>query len=324
MNEMTATVAEDKPAAPVAIPPDIAAAICKVMAKVRTLGKTEKNKFDNYDFVSVDKFFEAVAPLAADAGLAILHQEADHEYYTNKKDSLWMRVAFEFYLCHQSGATAGPFRRCVAVPMNGAQSYGSAQSYAIKQFLRGIFLIPTGDADDADFNAKDEHQAAPRQRQRAAPDPGRAVAAIEKAGSAKALFAALGDMPPEMIEQPAVQDAAAARFVTMIGKMTPEQLAKVTFPDWALGRDDVQTALAAKETPPAEPERADNGEEAYRASANRIMSDIAEQTDAGGVEATLELWEETLAEMKEAAPTLYAEVQAKADERREALAEGEA
>jgi len=38
----------------------------------------------------------------------------------------------------------------VMVPANGAQAAGSAQSYALKQFMRGLFLIPTGDADDPD------------------------------------------------------------------------------------------------------------------------------------------------------------------------------
>lgn len=142
--------------------PEIAGAVCKVMGQVKQLGKTEKNKFDNYDFVSVDKFLAAVNPLCADAGLFVIHQEIGHDYYTNKKESLWMRVSFDFYLCHTSGHVCGPFRRCVAVPMTGAQSYGSAQSYALKQFFRALFMIPTGDRDDADFNTKDEHQAAPQ------------------------------------------------------------------------------------------------------------------------------------------------------------------
>jgi hypothetical protein len=37
------------------------------------------------------------------------------------------------------------------VPARGAQAFGSAQSYALKQFMRSLFQIPTGDKEDADF-----------------------------------------------------------------------------------------------------------------------------------------------------------------------------
>jgi hypothetical protein len=37
------------------------------------------------------------------------------------------------------------------LPLTGAQTSGSAQSYAVKQFLRGLLMISTGDKDDVDF-----------------------------------------------------------------------------------------------------------------------------------------------------------------------------
>lgn len=163
MSDMTATAQyEDAPAmsAPI-ISPETASAICAVMGKAETLKKSDKNTYDNYNFTSVDKFFEFVNPLCAEAGLFFLHQEIGYDYYENKKQSLWVRVRFAFYVCHTSGDVCGPFPRCVAVPMNGAQAYGSAQSYALKQFLRGLFLIPTGDKDDADLNATDKEQREP-------------------------------------------------------------------------------------------------------------------------------------------------------------------
>ena len=39
------------------------------------------------------------------------------------------------------------------VPARGAQAFGAAQSYALKQFMRSLFQIPTGDREDADFGA---------------------------------------------------------------------------------------------------------------------------------------------------------------------------
>jgi len=131
------------------------------MKGIKRLPKAEKNTYDNYVFTSIDAYLEFMNPLLAEAGLSIAHEEDEPEFYVNKKDSLWMRGKFRIWLVHTSGAASGPFTRRVAVPMTGAQSYGSAQSYVLKQFLRAQFMVPTGDRDDADLTASDPHQAVP-------------------------------------------------------------------------------------------------------------------------------------------------------------------
>lgn len=140
---------------------EINAAIAKAAGKVHILGKSEKNNFDGYNFVSVDKFLEMVNPICAEHGLFPFIDETNYEFFTNAKGSAWIRVFYEITLHHSSGETLGPSRRAVAVPHNGAQAYGSAQSYALKQYFRSLFMIPTGDKDDADFNATDDTIKAP-------------------------------------------------------------------------------------------------------------------------------------------------------------------
>jgi hypothetical protein len=98
-----------------------------------------------------------------------------------------------------------PVSRTVEVLRNGAQAYGSAQSYALKQFLRSLFLIPTGDADDADLQPTDAGtvSAPPRQQPKPAPtiDPAATDAATSSllaAGDLDQLRAIWSDLPAEI------------------------------------------------------------------------------------------------------------------------------
>lgn len=144
------------------ISPEIAKAIVAVMQQVRQLGKEDRNKFQNYDFVSIDKFLAYTGPLCAAAGLFILQEEETFEVEVKQstddkgqvKTAAWLTVKYAFTFCHSSGDTYGPLHRSVMVPANGAQAFGSAQSYALKQFLRAQFQIPTGDEDDPDLHGE--------------------------------------------------------------------------------------------------------------------------------------------------------------------------
>lgn len=135
--------------------PEIAEAVLAVMAAVGILSKEDKNKFDNYDYASIDSFILHVREHCLAAKLLIIAQEADEPKLvdTKTKDGKplmmwWSR--FGFTLIHETGASYGPIYKTVMVQAKGAQAAGSAQSYALKQLMRGLFLIPTGDKDDPD------------------------------------------------------------------------------------------------------------------------------------------------------------------------------
>lgn len=127
------------------------------MKAIGTLGKDNKRNDAGarYDYASIDDFIQHVRGHCADEGLFIIPNEArdaETQEVTKKdgKSAVMWNARFAFTLAHESGESYGPIYKGVAVPATGAQSAGSAQSYALKQFMRGLFLIPTGDADDPD------------------------------------------------------------------------------------------------------------------------------------------------------------------------------
>ena len=134
------------------MPPLVAAAVSNVMADVPKLARGEKNNHGNYKFASIDDFLEAVRPLCARHGLIIVQDEEKFEL----RDGFLM-VKFRFTLAHRDGETWAhrPTRSIIVHAKQGAQAYGAAQSYALKQFKRSLFQIATGEkGEDADTHAK--------------------------------------------------------------------------------------------------------------------------------------------------------------------------
>lgn len=146
------------------VPPEVAAAVNAVMTEIKTITKDDENKFGHYDFASTDKFLAATNPLCAKAGLIIIQDEEEcsvdiremEDERGNIKKKAYLIILFSFTLAVKSGVTAQPVFRTIMVPANGAQAFGSAQSYALKQFMRSLFQISTGDKDDADLGPADE------------------------------------------------------------------------------------------------------------------------------------------------------------------------
>jgi hypothetical protein len=136
-----------------ALPPKVAAAISAVMKGVKRLEKGEHNKHGGYDFTSVDGFLEATRPLCGAAGLIIVPDEEDASLVDK-----WLKVKFSFTVAHESGETweHSPTRTVMVNSAMGSQAYGAAQSYALKQFLRALFQIATGDGEDADSHPNEQ------------------------------------------------------------------------------------------------------------------------------------------------------------------------
>jgi len=145
-----------------AMPPAVALAVNAVMAEVPKLPKTAHNNHGNYDFTSIDDFLGAIRPLCAEYGLIISQDEECFEFkqLTNKQGepSNWLTLTFRYTLIHSSGETWAhrPSRTIMVNASMGAQAFGAAQSYSLKQFMRSLFQIATGepdiDADEADSN----------------------------------------------------------------------------------------------------------------------------------------------------------------------------
>ena len=132
-----------------AMPPKVAEAVIAVMDKVPKLDRTEKNTHGNYNFASIDDFLEALRPLCAENGLIISQDEEAFELKQteNKKGEkvTWLVVTFRYTLIHSSGETWAyrPTRTIMVNASMGPQSFGAAQSYSLKQYMRSLFQVAT-------------------------------------------------------------------------------------------------------------------------------------------------------------------------------------
>ncbi len=134
----------------------INAAINAAMGQVQKLAKGDRNQHGNYSFASVDAFLDMCRPICADHGL---HPQVDSigtETFSAGNSKLWAKFSYKIGMGHVSGEKTDPVGMDVMLPLTGAQTSGSAQSYAVKQYLRALLLISTGERDDPDF-----HQPAP-------------------------------------------------------------------------------------------------------------------------------------------------------------------
>jgi hypothetical protein len=162
------------------------AAIAKTMAAVQTVGKDDKNQHGNYNFASIDGFLGGCRDACAANGLHPEISVISYEPFTGNNSKQWATYTYEVVMCHESGEETKPVQTVVSLPITGAQTSGSAQSYALKQYLRGLFLIKTGEKDDPDFNAPVELEV-PEQAEAASSKPYDLDALINKLQTFKSL-----------------------------------------------------------------------------------------------------------------------------------------
>jgi hypothetical protein len=163
------------------MPAEVARAIAEVMGQIKSLPKGATNSHAGYNFASIDNFLSVVGPLCAAAGLIVL-QDEDTVDLIDRAGKAWLRITYSFQLAHSSGAIwERTMRRTDFQRIDGPQTTGGTQSYALKQFLRSLFQIPTGDRDDADFTPKEDMPAQTRQPVQDAPRPKAAPASASEA-----------------------------------------------------------------------------------------------------------------------------------------------
>jgi hypothetical protein len=121
-------------------------AITSVMADIQPLLKGDKNSHGNYAFASVDDFLAMTRPLCAKHKLCIIQDEEECKTMEG-----WLLMRYRFTI--SSGGETHPDRPARSILVSskmGPQAFGAAQSYVLKQFLRSLFQISTGDQDDLD------------------------------------------------------------------------------------------------------------------------------------------------------------------------------
>lgn len=144
----------------------INAAIAAAMGEIQPVAKDGTNAHQGYGFASIDAFMQLCRPILAKHGL---HPNVDcvSSDIVSVGNKTWASNAYRITMQHSSGEATEPAGIHVHLPLTGAQTSGSAQSYAVKQYLRGLLLISTGDKDDADLapaGPEDGYDATPAQQ----------------------------------------------------------------------------------------------------------------------------------------------------------------
>lgn len=142
------------------MPPMIAKACLQIKKAVKQLGFDEKNEHARYSYASVDKFYTIFNPLMVEAGLLLVVDEVDIAYRdggANRegRSAMWVLPRYDLWLYHESGVAWGPLRRHLALPITGPQNFGAAESYIRKSFMRGMFMVATGEKDADDIAPSD-------------------------------------------------------------------------------------------------------------------------------------------------------------------------
>lgn len=132
------------------------------MEDVEDLDAQERNPSGGgkgYAYASIDQFLKMMRKALHKHGLSVRVGTKGWEVtdrMVNNKLRAMLSINFEFTLRHKSGQSDTPVIIPQEVDYFGAQSFGSARSYAYKQFLRSAFNIATGDKDDPDGIAHPE------------------------------------------------------------------------------------------------------------------------------------------------------------------------
>jgi hypothetical protein len=137
------------------MPATLAEALIKTIGEVKTLQKTEENKFANFKYVPIDGYFEIIPQVAAANGLAWSPpREIEHDFKSweeGGKQKGMMITTYTWDVYHKSGEMVRDW--CVITiphPMQGPQTAGSSLAYAEKAFQRFLLKVVTGENDDAD------------------------------------------------------------------------------------------------------------------------------------------------------------------------------
>ena len=141
----------------------IYAAVAKAMGAIKRVTKGGRNVEQKYDFASTDDFFEMVGPICAENGLVTTMEETAIDYFERQGKwgpTHWVQIKYALTTHYIDGSNLPTVTRTVEVIRTGAQSFGSAQSYVLKQYYRGLLLIPTGDKDDADLGERGQGDVA--------------------------------------------------------------------------------------------------------------------------------------------------------------------
>ena len=133
----------------------LAEALVSTTLSIPSLKKESRNNSGGYNFVGIDEYYATVSKIAAKNGIAwtIREESVGEIQYVGPKERAVARFTYAADV-YFGGIIYNDFwKGSVIHPYQGAQTSGSALSYADKMFQRTTFKVQTGegDADSAPF-----------------------------------------------------------------------------------------------------------------------------------------------------------------------------
>jgi len=131
------------------IPESIALAVLAVQKYLGVLGKEAHNSYQDYSYATIDKYYEKIASVATEHDLSWFCQETAPAQIVNFGDGKSaLLYTYQFTMFHGTGEVVPVYDRIsIFHPLQGAQTSGSAASYAEKLFMRKAFKVVTGEKD---------------------------------------------------------------------------------------------------------------------------------------------------------------------------------
>lgn len=206
------------------------AAILAATSEMPVLHKGNFNPHAKYNYVSIDDYYSKVVPIMLKYGLSMNLSETGPAFMLTDKTMLFN---FSITLSHADG---GSIVSTMSVPhnMQGAQTSGSAQSYAVKCFLRSTFGLVTGEFDADAFAPEEQTPVAGALPTTTSPPPGE-FAPPPGGGDS-------GDIPRESRE-PVTKEEAATIVIQEVDGLPVLQAPDGPGYPWALAHDIFEDRL---------------------------------------------------------------------------------
>ena len=145
---------EISPAQAKMINAQIFAAMEAIREEVGTLVRNERNGFANFNYASIDQFYQQVVPIAAKHGIQWTANNSNPRPYEGGEDdktSILTDVSID--LRFRDGTVIKGYMEFIVIhQLMGAQTSLSVLSYADKAFMRSAFKIPTQESDQDGFD----------------------------------------------------------------------------------------------------------------------------------------------------------------------------
>lgn len=142
------------------------AKILEVQAKAPVLRKSSSNDEAGFRYASIDEYYEKIVPVAREAGLLWIVTERMPPAIESYNGEDYARFFYNFEVM-TSGAEPEetyPINLSILHPLQGAQTSGSAMSYADKLLMRTLFKVATGEPDaDAFARSKKRKPSVPEE-----------------------------------------------------------------------------------------------------------------------------------------------------------------